>query len=859
MPIVFTNGSVDTVSTNPNNAIGSNLYINSSASGIDSNQISFTFTGTSVSGMTSIEVGVKLKLSAFDNDKMRVYLSSSNGEIDLLADGVWNIATSTVKVAVPISFFPTLNTSDVSLIFKGTRVGGGDSSDTDIYGSWIFFTDQQTLTANSYATTQGSLLNPTNGYSNPDTYAQYDWTSTTEGIASYSFPSTNISATKAYIYAHVHGRRRTSDEIVTFRVSNGTNTILIDANTTVNLLKESIYVVDISSLGATNASVLKVEIVKHQPTATATTYARIFEAKLLYDEVTSLPVTVTPNTLNITVNTLSPYVLTGQVLILPDVLNISFNLLEHSGFAVIPPTEDLNPFKDGSGLHLMRFEQNGDDVGGIVPTIINTPIFRTGHIDSFAYDGTTYTEYRWQCSDFSDEFTITYHVHISSAVNTDKSHTIYFSGSENNVIIEQPSAYGRDHQLYIDGDSYFGNSGAYVVDDWNFISLSRQASTNTWTLKINHVVAESFVDVFQSDGYLAVYAPTKNTAVDQLRVFNKVLTNDELVKVDNEVYIEQVPIVVTPDVIEFTLTVNSVVFPNVTVFPPVFDFTLNILDVTVVIGETAIPYSGHIVDIIGDGSGLHLWHFDNADTLDSGSGVITTDNPSTYMNGIYGKGQNNLADIITDFSDMGSGTQFTYTCWVYIATDATPHSPMFSFGIEGTDSYIACKYVADGEVFVSVKQGGGTQLNTNIVKGKWLFCAVTLNGADTRFYFDHLNQNFWSGVNVVAPTRMILVGSPYVNHDAIRMFSRVLTEAEMNRVSIGDGRIITPVLITPEPINIYMVTKNVTISTELYTLHEMGSFIFTQDIGIVSSRRRFSFNQEIEQDKISRIIRRVRT
>lgn len=494
---------------------------------------------------------------------------------------------------------------------------------------------------------------------------------------------------------------------------------------------------------------------------------------------------------------------------------------------ITSPEQELDPFNDGHGLHLWRYENNFIDEGGAEILSGGTGTFTANGAYGTACTETT-TKYDMD-GDIGSVYTITmwYYTDVASASSGRFGGYLHISTSPIVAfrLLYPPDSSNNAFYLYMNSQSYQYPASAVLMDDWNFIVLQRRADGHFYIYangtEILHITQSqnsdnNFMHEISAGGYY-----------DQMRLFDRVLTTDEMGYVENETY-PKPPHIVTPSLLDLSIFFPNVAFPESILTPDAIQLQILALQTSLDIGETPTTDYSQIVDFYGDGSGMHLWHFDDENINDVGNGTIDIAGTNTYPLGRFLKGVNTTVESRTIFSDMDSLNGLTYTFWAKLDYNAVGGEKLVVFGDSSDASNISLEYDAEGQLSLKFRNAGGSINNDNVVKGKWVHYAVTQHTDNRVFVFvNGNNENTYHDYGTIKPSQeMRLQPESNVLTDSIRMFNRVLSDDEILEVMAEQ--------IAPRSIYISSQTTYVIITSPeheiVLMLPELTSFDIVQEI-----------------------------
>lgn len=248
-------------------------------------------------------------------------------------------------------------------------------------------------------------------------------------------------------------------------------------------------------------------------------------------------------------------------------------------------------------------------------------------------------------------------------------------------------------------------------------------------------------------------------------------------------------ITVFHEVDSIDMTINDPIVPqHHKELPSKIDLTTTQYDATVTITPSP-PLAGDaddLLDILGDGSCLHHWNFNNKTTVDQGLGVPTTTPTHTYEFGKYSWGMNPSASQIFDLNDDplvdGQNGNFYVTCWV------KPSSATNTYCIYMTDdsgNRVSVLMSATNNKWTLYITGGSSTQWTGLTipVDEWSFMELRyLQGGGTKKLYMYLNgvyKGYASGGSISNITNFQFYGGlGYYGIDDVRIFNRALTTDE---------------------------------------------------------------------------------
>lgn len=572
---------------------------------IKNDVIEYSYPSTSMTGATYIRIVIYVsQFQSYDNDLVTISASTSNGSVDLLASSTPTDATNKCYSAeVALSFFPTANTSDMTLLINDTDVGGGDTVVFTIEANWIEWSTQSIVRANSSAGTP--LVNGALGYDgDTETYSTSDFNL---GSFTYNFPSTAISSTNLKLsvlinffcqYIGTDGRM-----IVT---GNGNTVYMFAPSYTGWHGFEKTG--DISNLLATNAN--QVTFTFSRAGSGFTSPSLLHDIFLEYDEPPP-EIIVSPSVIAMTMYPKTATVeitQSGRVLYeIDDPMDMSISLKT----AIVPqktlfpakvpmtitaktatveiyplPLDPLDPvipdlahtldiFGDSNCLHLYTFDNEDiDDYGNA--TFSNESSTEYYHSGKFGRGISLSGNYWDGCNDAWSTLTISYHVYYHENLIWNFVNTFVPKDGGNNYVSVN---WGNNGSIRV----YDGTTAQFVSNSkmqkgkWIHVSFQLNignSTVDTWvdgqksTVSPTVSMFASPLRFFQFQGNL--YNGDHLAIFDQCRVFNRALTDAERVILSKEStythtpqHMRLRPIALTPQVFTEPPPVEISVSPEV--------------------------------------------------------------------------------------------------------------------------------------------------------------------------------------------------------------------------------------------------------------------------------------------------------
>ena len=558
----------------------------------------------------------------------------------------------------------------------------------------------------------------------------------------------------------------------------------------------------------------------------------------------------------------SEYLYNGETIVLDGKqLEVTSDIVSN----VVSTVDDVDPLEDGSQVAGYQFEDsasggavacmndssyNGqwktlDSNGNLVDT---DGVYAAGKFENAAsFDGSKWINKVHSVPNNGDSFSISLFINISKYADPGKLRYVYWSGKTDCMI-------GIDENGYLKFTNYNGTEhkvqtpNALKLNTWYYITTLKTSdglklyinkelvSTNTFTGAFNSQSDEPSIGTRANSD-----TESFNGLIDQVRIFNKALTSEEislLYKEQKAKYsISSLGLSAVPQVALTTghkeLKIESSANNSVTVSSYV-DLPLESNDniVTdqgkVLVNDVTITDAGTIdtLDILGDNSGIALYEFED----DASGGVITCTGDSSYngqwkndsgnnIDGVYDTGKfgnaagkfsdnNTYIDLSNYKFDTTNG--ITVSCWIKIDSNLNNNNRLHGIICKNTNSaensafslYFDPRSVDSKSNCIYVNQykdssGNGVKFNlqstANQNDGTWIHICFTWDGSTDsnacKLYINNaLNATCTSseaGNESSVATHIGANGaSAYFEGllDQVRIFNKALTDSEVNAV-----------------------------------------------------------------------------